>query len=123
MNFRTRRSSVWVVRAGSQVGNQLVAKTSIVVRKTAKSAAKPRPKRPPVRLGAIKTGRIVNRLRELYELGGDPAFERSRPRRSCSSGAVTLLSAGRTASEFFVEGIRCDVDVAGADAEHSRTQV
>ncbi|MDT0488206.1 hypothetical protein [Streptomyces doebereineriae] len=37
---------------------------------------KPRPKRPPIRLGEIKTGPIVKRLRELHELGGDPAYER-----------------------------------------------
>ncbi|MBK3569169.1 hypothetical protein [Streptomyces sp. MBT62] len=47
-----------------------------MVRKSSKAAAKPRPKRPPIRLGEIKTGRIVNRLRELYELGGDPEYER-----------------------------------------------
>lgn len=31
---------------------------------------------PPIRLGEINTGQIVKRLRELHELGGDPAFER-----------------------------------------------
>ncbi|MEU9575560.1 hypothetical protein AB0D62_38190 [Streptomyces massasporeus] len=53
-----------------------MAKTSSVVRKSSKAAAKPRLKRPPIRLGEIKTGRIVNRLRELHQLGGDPAYER-----------------------------------------------
>ncbi|MGW2788208.1 hypothetical protein ACWC3X_44925, partial [Streptomyces populi] len=62
--------------AGSQVGNRLVAKISGVTRKTAKGAGAPRSKRPPIRLGEIKTGPIVNRLRQLHELGGDPAFER-----------------------------------------------
>ncbi|MFJ9870959.1 hypothetical protein [Streptomyces sp. NPDC101165] len=47
-----------------------------MVRKTSKAAVRPHPKRPPIRLGEIKTGRLVNRLRELHELGGDPAFER-----------------------------------------------
>ncbi|ANP51740.1 hypothetical protein J2Z21_009430 [Streptomyces griseochromogenes] len=46
-------SAVRVVKAGSQIGNWLVAKTSSVVRKTAKAAGQPRPKRPPIRLGAI----------------------------------------------------------------------
>ncbi|GGL17921.1 hypothetical protein [Streptomyces flaveus] len=76
MNLRTPTSSVRVVTAGSQIGNRPVAKTSSVMRKTAKSAGTPRSKRPPIRLGEIKTGRIVNRLRELHELGGDPAYER-----------------------------------------------
>jgi hypothetical protein len=62
--------------AGSRIGNRLVAKTSSVVRKTSKAAGKLRTKRPPIRLRKIKTGRIVNRLRELHELGGDPAYER-----------------------------------------------
>ena len=53
-----------------------MAKTSNVVRKTSKTVARPRPKRPPIRLGEIKAGRLVNRLRGLHELGGDPAFER-----------------------------------------------
>ncbi|WP_406120354.1 hypothetical protein OIE52_50960 [Streptomyces canus] len=50
-----------------------------MMRKTAKGGARtPRPKRQPIRLGEIKTGRIANRLRELHELGGDPAYERFR---------------------------------------------
>lgn len=53
-----------------------MAKNSRVMRKTGKGAGAPRSKRPPIRLGEIKTGRIVNRLRELHELGGDPAYER-----------------------------------------------
>ncbi|MFI8834988.1 hypothetical protein ACIGPN_28830 [Streptomyces afghaniensis] len=40
-----------------------------MVRKSSKAAAKPRPNRPPIRLEEIETGRIVNRLRELHELG------------------------------------------------------
>ena len=76
MNRGTPVSLVWVVMAGSQIGNRVVAKTSSVVRKTSKVAARPRPKRPPICLGEFKTGRLVNRLRELHELGGDPAFER-----------------------------------------------
>ncbi|MFC9916730.1 hypothetical protein [Streptomyces sp. NPDC127197] len=76
MNRGTPVSSVWVVTAGSQIGNRLVVKTSSVVRKTSKAAARPRQQRPPIRLGEVKTGRIVNRLRELHELGGDPAYER-----------------------------------------------
>ncbi|MGP4087224.1 hypothetical protein [Streptomyces sp. KR55] len=47
-----------------------------MVRKTSKVAGKPRPKRPPICQGQIKTSRIVNRLRELHELGGDPSYER-----------------------------------------------
>ncbi|MFE9644327.1 hypothetical protein ACFYO0_09365 [Streptomyces sp. NPDC006365] len=43
---------------------------------TAKSDGKPRPKRPPIRPGEIKTGRVVNRLRDLHELGGHPAYKR-----------------------------------------------
>lgn len=54
----------------------MVAKTSGVVRKSSKTAARPLSKRPPIRLGQIKTGRIVKRLREPHELGGDPALER-----------------------------------------------
>jgi hypothetical protein len=64
VNRGTPVSSVWVVAPGSRIGNRLVAKTSGVVM------------RPPIRLGELKTGRIVKRLRELHELGGDPAFER-----------------------------------------------
>lgn len=40
-------------------------------------------------------------------------------RQSAARGQVVV---GRAASAFLVEGIRCDVDTAGADAEHSRTQ-
>jgi hypothetical protein len=36
----------------------------------------PRPKRPAIRLGQIDTGHLVRRLRELHELGEDPALER-----------------------------------------------
>jgi hypothetical protein len=57
--------------AGSRIENRLVAKTSSVVRKRSKATAKPRPKRPPIRLGEIETGRIVNRLRELHKLAGE----------------------------------------------------
>ena len=53
-----------------------MAKTSSVVRKSSKAASKPCPKRLPIRLGEIKIGPVVKRLRELHELGGDPAYER-----------------------------------------------
>lgn len=46
------------------------------MRRTVKGAGTPRSKRPPIRLREIKTGQIVNRLRELHELGGDPTYER-----------------------------------------------
>jgi hypothetical protein len=52
-----------MIMDGSQRGNRLVAKTSSVVRKSSKAAVRPRPKRSPIRLREIKTGRIVNRLR------------------------------------------------------------
>lgn len=48
-------SSVWVVTARSQIGNRLVAKTSNVMRKMSKAVARPRPKRPPIRLGEINS--------------------------------------------------------------------
>jgi hypothetical protein len=89
VNRCTPVSSVWVVMAGSQIGNRLVAKTSSMVRKSSKTAGKPRPKRPPIRLGEIKTGRIVNRLRELHELGGDPAYERFPASEGLSSCWIT----------------------------------
>jgi hypothetical protein len=47
-----------------------------VVKKLARAGKQPRPKRPPIRLGEIGTGPIVHRLRELHQLGGDPAYER-----------------------------------------------
>jgi len=41
-----------------------------------KSGKTPRGKRPAIRLGAIDTGKLVKELRELHEVGGDPALER-----------------------------------------------
>ncbi|MFJ8158471.1 hypothetical protein [Streptomyces sp. NPDC094468] len=47
-----------------------------MMKKASNARVNPRPKRPPVRLGEIKASQIVHRLRELHELGQDPAIER-----------------------------------------------
>ncbi|WP_438306768.1 hypothetical protein ACSHXN_45345 (plasmid) [Streptomyces sp. HUAS TT11] len=47
-----------------------------MARDTARSRRKPRPKRPTIRLGHVNIGQLVHRLRELHELGDDPALER-----------------------------------------------
>ncbi|MFB7999791.1 hypothetical protein ACFC4G_44280 [Streptomyces sp. NPDC056002] len=77
MNLRTSEFVGWVVlNARSRIGNGQRAQTSSVVRKPTKSAGKPRPKRLPIRLGAIETAPIVNRLRDLHKLGEDRALSR-----------------------------------------------
>ncbi|UXY30231.1 helix-turn-helix domain-containing protein [Streptomyces sp. HUAS TT20] len=70
-----------------------------MVRKTSKAAGKPRPKRPLIRLGEIKTGRVVNRLRELHELGSaqvDDPFVRELHGLKVRTGLSLSALAART---------------------------
>ncbi|MFE4922360.1 hypothetical protein [Streptomyces sp. NPDC056661] len=75
-------------------------------------AANPRPKRPPIRLGEVKTGQIVNRLRELHEMGGDPAYERF----PASEELFLVLAHAQTWAGKLKQPKDCLVNVAGEAA-------
>ncbi|WP_328891936.1 hypothetical protein [Streptomyces sp. NBC_00316] len=83
-----------------------------MVRKIEKAAEKPRPKRPPIRLGEIKTGRIVNRLRELHELGDDPELERF----PASEELFLVLEHAQTWVSKLKQPKDCPVNVVGETA-------
>ncbi|MEU5539117.1 hypothetical protein [Streptomyces sp. NPDC020362] len=75
---------------------------------------KPCPKQPAIRLGEINTVALVDRLRELYQAGGDPEFERFP---ATDELFLVLRHAGLTAGELKVDTSTVDPkDVMGEAA-------